>query len=302
MPLNFAEVSPGLWVAQSRGLMMNTGVIISAGEACLIDPGLFPDEIGDIARLLKEKDARPVVILLTHSHWDHIVGAEHFPGVKVIAQAEYVEFTRKNALDIVKSLTFWEKEMGLKRDGPFVIPQPTETFEDTAVLCLGNMTLKLEHVPGHAPDQLAVRREGSGAVWISDILSDIEIPYVSDNLAAYERTLAKVAQWDISALVPGHGAWTTDEREIAARLAQDRRYLGELQARVERALAEGRTIEGAVALCADMEIRNPNINAESHVLNVESVYMELGGEGDPRKHGWTKDFFGEDVPLGEDHE
>jgi hydroxyacylglutathione hydrolase len=294
MSLSFSEVSPGLWVAQSRGLKMHTGAFISEGEACLIDPGLFPDEIDDIARLIEERGARPSVIVLTHSHWDHIIGPEHFPGVKIVAQEEYVAFTRKNATELVKPLTFWEEHVGLKREKPFVIPQPDETFGESTVIEVGSLILRLEHVPGHAVDQLAVRHEETGAVWVSDILSDIEIPYVSDNLATYERTLQKVGTWDIRALVPGHGAWTTDKDEIKERIEQDRRYLTELRTRVARALGEGRTIDEAVQACADMEIRQPELNAASHVLNVESVYIELGGEGDPKKKGWTKDFFAEE--------
>jgi glyoxylase-like metal-dependent hydrolase (beta-lactamase superfamily II) len=205
-----------------------------------------------------------------------------------------VAFTRKNATELVKPLAMWEEHVGLKRARPFVIPQPDETFEESAVIEMGGLTLRLEHMPGHAADQVAVRHEETGAVWVSDILSDIEIPYVSDNLTAYERTLQKVGMWEIKALVPGHGAWTTDQGEIKERIEQDRRYLSELRTKVEEALREGRTIDEAVQACADMEIRQPELNAESHVLNVEGVYMELGGEGDPKKAGWTKDFFAEE--------
>jgi glyoxylase-like metal-dependent hydrolase (beta-lactamase superfamily II) len=294
MPLSFTEISPSLWVAQSRSLKMNTGVFISEEVACLIDPGLFPDEIEDMARLVANHGARPAMIVLTHSHWDHIVGPEHFPGVKVIAQAKYLDFTRENSTELVKPLAMWEEHVGIKRDRPFVIPQPDETFEEEATVRVGKLTLRLVHVPGHAVDQLAVRHEETGAVWVSDILSDIEIPFVSDNLAAYERTLEMVETWDIRALVPGHGAATIDKEEIRKRIEQDKRYLAEVRKHVERALSEGRTMKEAVRLCDDMEIRYPDINGGSHVLNVESVYMELGGEGDLRKKGWAKDFFAQD--------
>jgi glyoxylase-like metal-dependent hydrolase (beta-lactamase superfamily II) len=292
--LEFGEISPGLWVAQSRGLMMNTGVFVSGGEACLIDPGLYPDEIEDVKRLVEEQGAREVVIVLTHSHWDHFVGPEHFPGVKVIAQAEYVRFTREHADELVKPLTAWEAHVGLKRDRTFVIPQPDEVFYEELEVRVGSETLQLRHVPGHAADQLAVRHVASGAAWVSDILSDVEIPFISDNLRAYERTLEMVAGWEIKALVPGHGAWTTEWNEIRKRVEQDRGYLAGVRERVEKALQEGRTMEETVRICGDMEIRNPETNHEPHILNVESVYMELGGDGDALKHGWTKDFFAEE--------
>jgi len=273
---------------------MNTGVIISAGEACLIDPGLFSDEMDDMARFIEEQGARPSVIVLTHSHWDHIVGPERFPGVKVIAQAEYLDFTRENSVELVKPLAKWAEHFGVKRDRPFMIPQPDEIFDDETTIQVGKLTMRLHHIPGHAVDQLAVRHEETAAVWASDILSDLEIPFISDNLAAYERTLEMVGTWEIKALVPGHGAATTDRTEIQERITQDKRYLAEVRARVEQALREGRTMDETVEMCADIEVRNPEINAESHVLNIESVYMELGGEGDPTKKGWTKDFFADE--------
>ena len=262
MALTFTEVSPHLWVAQSRSLKMNTGLFISAGESCMIDPGLFSDEMDDMARLIGEHGARPTLIILTHSHWDHIIGPEHFPGVSVIAQANYLDFTRENSGDIVKPLAKWEEHFGVKRDTPFVIPRPDETFDEETTIQVGNLTLHLHHVPGHAIDQLAVRHEDTGAVWASDILSDLEIPFISDNLAAYERTLEMVGTWDIRTLVPGHGAPTTDRAEIQERIEQDKRYLAEIRSRTEQALREGRTMDETIQMCADMEVRNPEINAD----------------------------------------
>ncbi len=37
-----------------------------------------------------------------------------------------------------------------------------------------------------------------------------------------------------------------------------------------------------------MQYRHPEDNAGPHRLNVESVYLELGGDADPALVGWNK--------------
>ena len=66
-------------------------------------------------------------------------------------------------------------------------------------------------------------------------------------------------------------------------LRQD--YLAELRERVGRAVERGAALTEAVSACADMSYRNPAGNAEPHRLNVESVYVELGGRADLQQFG-----------------
>ena len=243
MPQPITQLTSHLWVTQSRSLIMNSGVFISEGQACLIDPGLYPEEMDDLARFVNERGVRPRWLVLTHSHWDHILGPERFPGVTTIAHANYLAEVEQFDAGIRREISRWEQQSSVKREMPFVIPRPDETFMIETTVIVGALTLRLTHVPGHAADQLAVYHAESGALWASDILSDAEIPFVSDNLSAYERTLAMLARWDIRALVPGHGSAATEKGEIQRRLAEDRAYLSELRARIERAIREGKSVD-----------------------------------------------------------
>jgi glyoxylase-like metal-dependent hydrolase (beta-lactamase superfamily II) len=291
MTLHFTQLTPGLWVAQSRSMHLNTGVFLSRDEAVLVDPALYPEELEDIHRFLDEHGATPMTIVLTHWHWDHILGPAHFPGVRVLAHEGYVPWVREHAADIVKPIADWESKTGVLRESPFVVPMPHVTVGSDSELLVGDISLQLVHVPGHSHDQLALYDPSTRALWASDILSDLEIPLVSDSLAAYERTLAMLLGVDIRALVPGHGEPTTDPAEARRRLDEDQAYLAEVRARVESALAGGLDMDAAVLACEDVPYRNREYNEDSHRLNVESIYMELGGEGDPAKRGWSQDFF-----------
>lgn len=268
----------------------NTGAFISESEAALIDPGLFADEFDALRALLRERRAEPRWLILTHSHWDHLLGPEQFPGVTVVAHNRYRDLARREAEDIRWALEAWWRRVNVHRDSRFVVPLPDVTVGEAGTLRVGGITLELRHVPGHAADQLAIYHADDGALWASDILSDTEIPYVSDSLHAYGLTLEKLAGWDIRTLVPGHGSWTGDAEEIRARITSDQAYLWELGSRVAAALRAGRSIEETVAACAEMRYRRyPNCEFD-HQLNVESVYLELGGQADPKRYGWNKDW------------
>ena len=174
--------------------------------------------------------------------------------------------------------------------GPlFEPPVPDVTVDRSLDLPVGRRTLRLVHTPGHARDHLSVEGPGGAWLWAGDLLSDLEIPFVSDRLAAYEETLASLAAMDISLLVPGHGALTADPAEIAARLREDRAYLAELRRRVAPVVAVRGTVQDAAAACAGMVFRRREANAEAHAMNVEQAFCELGGFPSSPSLGWARE-------------
>lgn len=275
-----------LFVTQSRSMAYNSGAFISQGQACLIDPGPHPEDTERLIVFVATQRALISNVVLTHSHWDHVLGPERMRPELIVTTAAYREAVRQDSDRILGAIARWEAQCGYTRERPFSIPQPDETFDEAIELQLGKLDLKLIRIPGHAADQLAIYEPRSGALWAADTLSDIEIPFVSDSLMAYEASLAKLAKLAIRALVPGHGSPTRDQQEIDSRLHADRAYLAELRERVSAAVAAGQSAEEAVAACADMRFREPEENAGPHRLNVESAYIELGGSADPQQIGW----------------
>src|SRR3970040_2685946 len=65
------------------------GRFVSAGEACLVDPGILLDEIEGLVRELDGAELRYIV--LTHADWDHVLGPEHLPQATIVAHAEYAD-------------------------------------------------------------------------------------------------------------------------------------------------------------------------------------------------------------------
>jgi glyoxylase-like metal-dependent hydrolase (beta-lactamase superfamily II) len=266
----------------------NAGVFIAGREALLVDPGLFPDEIDRIKAHIYERGASPTYVVLTHSHWDHVLGPEYFPGVPVVQQQESAAVFAEHHARIEHQVTEWERRSGVQRDMPFLMPEPDETFDDRLDLRLGDRTIELLHMPGHAPEQLVVYDPGEGVLWAADMLSDIEIPFVMHSLSAYRRTLDRLAQLDVRMLVPGHGRPVRSSAEAKARFDTDREYLGELQRRVEAAVAEGRSADDTITGCDDMGYPNREQNEDAHRLNVETAFIEFAGKPEPGHEGWNR--------------
>lgn len=280
-----------LWVSRSQFANLNSGIIHAGDSVCLVDPGILPAEIEALADFVKMQKATSQVLILTHSHWDHLFGPEHFPGCRIIAQANYMnevqgEAGRQIHLQVEKLTSHFE----ITHQQPFVIHQPQATFEETLSVSVGDHSLQLIHAPGHAADQLVIYLPDDGTLWAGDMLSDAEIPYVNCNLVAYEATLARLAGLDIAVLVPGHGAATLEINEVKTRIAADREYLANLRDQVTQSVDDGLTVAETVETCADFQHHNIEANAGAHQLNIESAYLELGGIADPTDVGWHQSF------------
>ncbi|MBN2007214.1 MAG: MBL fold metallo-hydrolase [Anaerolineae bacterium] len=291
----FTQWTPYLWVAQSALYATNHGVFIAGDRACLIDPGLTRETLATITAFVAEREATPHALVITHGHWDHILGPEVFanpetnPSLHIVAHARYLETLKNHGENLQQQITNWETESDIHREHPFVLPRPTLTFTDMLHMRLGDQDLQMLFAPGHAPDQLVVYHAATGMLWAGDMLSDVEIPMASGGLVAYEDSLARLAELDVQVLIPGHGAPTADLAEIRTRFAQDRAYLAELHKRVTHAVQTGMTREETLTHCATIARADLADCAEPHRWNVESAYVELGGAPDGDA-GWEQEW------------
>ncbi len=281
------QLTSNLWSVQSEAFIVHSGVILDSSEVCLIDPGLFPHEIEGIAAFAAERGMSANTMILTHCHWDHVLGPERLPQFPKIAHVEYSrQATGRQGRRVMKQAKDWETDQRIARSTPFVVPLPDVTFEETMPWSVGELALQLIHAPGHAPDHLAIYEPKSRMLWSADMLSDLEIPYVCHSLLAYQNTLELLSQLDIQVLVPAHGTPASVRADIAARFNMDAAYVEELRSSVTRAIHHGKDIAETVADCANMPYRHRQNNERPHRMNVESAYLELGGEADSPRIGW----------------
>lgn len=108
-------------------------------ECVIIDPG---DKAKRLAGKLEENGYAPVAILLTHGHFDHIMGVEGLRaqfGIPVYVHgddADMLEHPELNAGAMI---------------GVNVSLQADRTVKDGDVLNLAGMEIHVMHTPGHTP-------------------------------------------------------------------------------------------------------------------------------------------------------
>jgi glyoxylase-like metal-dependent hydrolase (beta-lactamase superfamily II) len=197
--------------------------IVRAGsqssEAVVVDPS---GDVPEVRLWLAKLGARCTAILVTHGHWDHLVG--------VADLAEGVE----------APVYMSEGERGLLEDpGRFTPPTISLRAHTPDVLLAGGESIEVAgiefdvlSVPGHSPAHLAYHADGclfSGDVLFAGSVGRTDLPGADwDTLLSSIRSLVNALPPD-TIVYPGHGPATTlgEELERNPFLAELRAELAE---------------------------------------------------------------------------
>jgi glyoxylase-like metal-dependent hydrolase (beta-lactamase superfamily II) len=119
------------------------------------------DAPSDTRRWIEDLDIRPLALVLTHQHFDHVMDAAAIAemGIPVYAWSDYS--TQLTAEDIVAQ---WGMPMKVE---PFTVDHRLEGREQ---LEIGGLCLELAHVPGHSPDSVTFFDRERGILIAGDTL------------------------------------------------------------------------------------------------------------------------------------
>jgi glyoxylase-like metal-dependent hydrolase (beta-lactamase superfamily II) len=177
----------------------------SAPEAAVIDPsGDVPELRLQLARL----GARCTGILVTHGHWDHLVGvAELAEGT---AAPVYMAEGERELLE--NPGRFAPSTISLRPYTPDVLLTGGEAIE------VAGIEFDVLSVPGHSPAHLAYASDGSlfsGDVLFAGSVGRTDLPGADwDTLVASIRSLVDAFSEE-TVIYPGHGPATTLGDELA---------------------------------------------------------------------------------------
>lgn len=221
----------GLFVdTRLSGIWQMASTVIVSGQSCLVvDPGYFPRELEAIARSIPA-GAKVEALVLTHSHWDHVIGHGRFPGVPVYTSPVLARSVLERG-DLAQKAMAEAREFDsrwyIERPWGYDWPDRVRGLDDEGCFHLGDLDIQAFLIPGHAPDCLALRAENH--LLVGDYLSPCEIPFL-DSLPDYRRTLQRLMALidsGIEQVVPGHGPVLSSA--AARRIArEDLRYLDAL--------------------------------------------------------------------------
>ncbi len=173
-------------------------------EAVVVDPGFSAPHV---RAMLEAAGKRPVAVLATHGHYDHIGSAAAFCGDELPFYIH--EHDRMALTDPV----VW----GAGAETPPVPVQDVRTVAEGNVLEFGGFRIEVLHTPGHTPGSVCYRTDGfllSGDLVFKGTVGRHNFP--NSNPADMRRSLQRfLALPDEMDVYPGHGPETTVGRERA---------------------------------------------------------------------------------------
>jgi glyoxylase-like metal-dependent hydrolase (beta-lactamase superfamily II) len=190
-----------MWLARGR----DRDLLVDAGL------GAFP-----LRAAVPALNGRPVTLLMSHTHFDHIGSAHEFDDRLVHAAEADI------AADPTNRATLFEKYASGDADGRMFItppagwdarayripPAPATGFvADGDRLDLGDRVFTVLHTPGHSPGHVSLFEERTGTLIAQDVVYDgvlVDDCYHSD-IEVYIRTMRRLRELEPAIVHGGHG-------------------------------------------------------------------------------------------------
>jgi glyoxylase-like metal-dependent hydrolase (beta-lactamase superfamily II) len=182
-------------------------------RALLLDTGTGA---GDMRALVESLTDKPVFLVNSHAHWDHI-GCNRQFNERWIHEAEADAPTLVDGVGNERLPRAFAPEVltAPLPDGfdveTFVIPPspPTGVMKDGHRFDLGGRVLEVLHCPGHSPGGIALLDRANGALFSTDVAYAGAL-YVYDpaHLSTYQASLQRLADLAprLNAVYPAHDA------------------------------------------------------------------------------------------------
>jgi hydroxyacylglutathione hydrolase len=172
-----------------------------SGEAVVVDPG---GDAPKILRKLTDRKLKPVAIVGTHGHFDHI---EALASLKRATGAPIL--VHKGDLPLIQGMTGQAALFGVRVEAS---PPPDRFLEEGDRIAFGGYALEVLHTPGHSPGSVSLRLEKT--VFVGDLLFAGSIGRTDLQGGDYDTLIASVRQKiftlpDDTLVYPGHGPETT---------------------------------------------------------------------------------------------
>ncbi len=182
-------------------------LLIGTERALLVDSGLGIGNIGTVVAALTTK---PIVVVATHVHWDHIGGHRCFSCFYVhAAEASWISGSFPLPVSTVR------KQLAMAPQFPQSFSCeayevfsgiPSRILNDGDTLELGERTLMVVHTPGHSPGHMCFWEPKQGYLFVGDLVYQgiLYAHYPSTDPEQYWVSLEKVATLPVRRLFPAH--------------------------------------------------------------------------------------------------
>jgi hydroxyacylglutathione hydrolase len=198
-------------------------------ECVVVDPG--QDSADGIAEIVREHGLKPVAVLLTHGHLDHMWSVTPVAGT-YDATAWIHPADRHLLADPLAGISRETAAMLLGGRHEFVEPDRVAELADGQTLEVAGLRITIDHTPGHTGGSVVFRapypstRSGPGGEDVSEVMFAGDLLFAGsigrtdlpggDHAAMLETLRHKVLTLpDDVVVLPGHGEQTSIGRERA---------------------------------------------------------------------------------------
>jgi glyoxylase-like metal-dependent hydrolase (beta-lactamase superfamily II) len=186
----------------------NTYILYDDTKECIIiDPGCYTQAERDkLSHFIKHKGLKPVRLINTHCHLDHVFGNPF-----VVETYGLGLEIHPNEVPILQNVAWAGQRFGVPVPKQ---PEPTAFIQENDMICFGNTCLKTILAPGHSPGSLCFYDEKQGYLIGGDVLfyesigrTDLPMGNHQDLLQSIQHKLFVLPAETI--VYSGHGGKTT---------------------------------------------------------------------------------------------
>ena len=190
---------------------LNLHLIMGRNRDYIIDTGLGSESVAPIKEYLSGR--KPVVVINTHYHWDHVWGNHCFPGAIIIAHRLCGRLIEESWAEKLNKYKAYVRGEVIKR-------LPNLAFDGG--LYFPDDGIRVFYTPGHTIDCVSVFDELGGVLNAGDNIGDTPdeiVPDIDTDRDTYLRTIKMYKELNAAVCISGHnkvlGKETFDKIEEA---------------------------------------------------------------------------------------
>lgn len=298
-------VVPGVWVwqpdaegevsAANAGHVVPTSVVVSGGEALVIDPG--PSHRHGLRvrdSLACRFGAQVRWVVNTHAHAENVLANSAFADRLATGELEILsnEGTRSAMQQRCPAcLASLSERAGADAMAGTRIVWPGRVLQAGEVLRIGAHRLRvLPPAPGHTESDLVLWDEASRVVWAGGLVYGQRLPELAQGgVDAWLSALERIAALRPRHVIGNAVSSAEDDAAVPPAMAATRAYLTELRAQVLSAMDEGRHAgeSGLITMPAYAgwagHAQRQGFNVQRAWRELEPVWMEREAPSKPSK-------------------